>query len=119
MGQRNCASRAASDGLSCRTEQTRDSDRRLWIVAVGLSLSPGAFAAEQPSSIPAWLMAHVGEGDGQIAQVVLQRARALYLEKTREGLIRNPCYLAMDATRPHKLGDGKVGDRFYIICESE
>ncbi len=91
---------------------------RLLVAVGGLSLSPGSFAAEQPSSIPDWLMAHVGDGDGQIAQVVLQRARALYLEKVREGLVHNACYLAMDATRPHKLGDGKVGNRFYIICES-
>ena len=53
--------------------------------------------------------AHVGEGEGQIAQVVLQRARALYFQKVRAGVVRNPCYFAMDATRPHDLGDGKLG----------
>jgi hypothetical protein len=55
----------------------------------------------------------VGEGGGQIAPVVLERARALYQRKA----VRNPCYFAMDATRPHELGG--LGRRFYIICEAE
>ena len=86
----------------------------LFIIVVALSASPRSFAAEQPSDIPAWLRAHVGEGDGQIAQVVLQRARALYLQKVSEGAVKNPCYFAMDATRP-----AGFGRRFYVICESE
>ena len=57
----------------------------------------------------------MGEGDGQIAPVVLERARALYQRKG----VRNPCYFAMDATRPHDLGGGGLGRRFYIICEAE
>jgi hypothetical protein len=56
----------------------------------------------------------VGEGEGQIAPVVLERARALYQRKG----VRNPCYFAMDATRPHDLGGG-LGRRFYIICEGQ
>jgi hypothetical protein len=64
--------------------------------------------------VPAWLQAHVGEGEGQIAPVVLERARALYQRKG----VRNPCYFAMDATRPHDLGGG-LGRRFYIICEAQ
>jgi len=71
-------------------------------------------AAEQPQEIPAWLKAHVGNGNGQITDVVLQRARALYLQKVREGAVTNPCYFAMDATRPAGLGR-----RFYIICEAD
>jgi hypothetical protein len=71
-------------------------------------------AAGQPG-VPAWLEAHVGEGDGQIAPVVLERARALYQRKG----VRNPCYFAMDATRPHDLGGSRLGRRFYIICEAE
>jgi hypothetical protein len=55
-----------------------------------------------------------GEGEGQIAPVVLQRARALYLKKVSEGAVNNPCYFAMDATRP-----GGLGRRFYIICEAD
>jgi hypothetical protein len=51
-------------------------------------------------------MAHVGEGEGQIARPVLQRARALYLQKSSEGAVRNPCYFAMDATRPNALAAG-------------
>ena len=81
---------------------------------VALSGLPRSFAAEQPSDVPAWLRAHVGEGDGQIAQVVLQRARALYLQKVSEGAVKNPCYFAMDATRP-----AGFGRRFYVICEAD
>ncbi|TGS92271.1 hypothetical protein EN856_38480, partial [Mesorhizobium sp. M8A.F.Ca.ET.213.01.1.1] len=53
----------------------------LLAIVVTLTASPRSFAALQPSGIPAWLQAHVGEGDGQIAEVVLERARALYLKK--------------------------------------
>jgi hypothetical protein len=74
---------------------------------------------EAESGVPAWLKAHVGEGVGQIAQVVLQRARALYLQKVSEGVVKNSCYFAMDATRPNDFGDGKLGRRFYIICEPD
>jgi hypothetical protein len=69
---------------------------------------------EQPPDVPAWLRAHIGEGEGQIAQVVLQRARALYLKKVSDGAVKNPCYFAMDATRP-----GGFGRRFYVICEAD
>jgi hypothetical protein len=84
------------------------------LFVIHLSASPRSLAAEQSSGVPAWLMAHVGEGEGQIARQVLQRARALYLQKSSEGAVRNPCYFAMDATRPN----GKSGGRFYVICES-
>jgi hypothetical protein len=89
------------------------------ISIIALSGSPPSFAAEQPSDVPAWLRAHVGQGEGQIAPVVLQRARALYMRKKREGAARNPCYLAMDATRPNDLGHGRLGRRFYVICEAD
>ncbi|MGQ0681509.1 hypothetical protein [Bradyrhizobium sp.] len=75
-----------------------------------------SLATEQPSDIPAWLRSHIGEGEGQIAQVVLQRARALYLKKVAEGIVKNPCYFAMDATRPN---GGRMGKRFYTICEAD
>ena len=91
----------------------------LFITVIALSASPRSFAAEQGSGVPAWLSAHIGEGEGQIAQPVLERARALYLQKVSEGVVKNPCYFAMDATRPNDLGDGKSGRRFYIICESD
>jgi hypothetical protein len=85
--------------------------RRLSSVALGLLIAlvspiPSLQAGE--SSVPAWLEAHVGEGEGQIAPVVLERARALYQQKA----VRNPCYFAFDATRP-------MGRRFYIICEAQ
>jgi hypothetical protein len=84
------------------------------IAIVTLSGLPRSFAAGQPSDVPVWLRAHIGEGEGQIAQVVLQRARALYLQKVSEGAVKNPCYFAMDATRP-----GGLGRRFYVICETD
>ena len=84
-----------------------------------LSMSPRSVAAEQSADVPVWLNAHVGEGDGQIALTVLQRARALYMRKVSEGVVRNPCYFAMDATRSADLGGGKLGRRFYVICEAD
>jgi hypothetical protein len=91
----------------------------LFMLAVALSASARSFAAAPSADVPAWLRAHVGEGEGQIAPVVLQRARALYQQKVREGAVKNPCYFAMDATRPNDLGNGKLGSRFYVICESD
>ncbi|HUN95217.1 MAG TPA: hypothetical protein VMU69_03135 [Bradyrhizobium sp.] len=82
-------------------------------------LTAGSFALEPSSGIPAWLQRHAGEGDGQIAPVVLRRARELYLRKVKEGVVRNPCYFAMDATRPNDLSDGRLGKRYYVICEAE
>lgn len=84
-----------------------------------VSGSPSLHAATQSSAIPVWLQKHVGLGDGQIAPLVLQRARALYQDRLRQGKVSNPCYLAKDATRPSTLGNGAPGRRFYIICESE
>ncbi|MBI1220182.1 MAG: hypothetical protein GC186_16720 [Rhodobacteraceae bacterium] len=85
------------------------------LATFGLSRS---FATEMTPAVPAWLTAHMGDGDDQIAPVVLQRARALYLQKVGAGAVSNPCYFAMDATRPNNLGDGGPGNRFYIICEA-
>jgi len=84
------------------------------VVIVALPGSPKSFAADQPSGVPAWLKAHVGDGDGQISAVVLQRARALYRQKLSEGAVNNPCYFAFDATRP-----AGFGRRFYVICEAD
>jgi len=83
-------------------------------ITIALSGLPRGVAAGQPSDVPAWLRAHVGEGRDKIAQIVLQRARALYLQKKSEGVVKNPCYFAMDATRP-----GGLGRRFYVICEAD
>ena len=87
-------------------------------IIVALLAPPWCLAAQQSSDVPAWLRVHVGEGDGQIAQVVLQRARTLYLKKIGEGAVKNSCYLAMDATRPNESSEGKTRGRFYVICES-
>jgi len=87
------------------------------LATVFLAVSSVA-ATAQTAAIPAWLGKHVGTGAGQIAPVVLERARALYHEKARKGEVRNPCYLAMDATRPSNL-NGKPAGRFYVICESQ
>jgi len=70
------------------------------------------------TDIPPWLQKHVGTGEGQIAPVVLERARALYQKKLRQGKVRNPCYLAKDATRPSTSANGNPARRFYVICEA-
>jgi hypothetical protein len=84
------------------------------LIVVVIAGSPRSVAAEQASAVPAWLKAHVGDGDGQISPVVLQWARALYRQKVSDGAVKNPCYFAMDATRP-----AGFGRRFYVICESD
>ena len=89
------------------------------MIIIPLSGSPLSLAAEQTSGIPAWLQAHVGTGEGQIAPMVLKRARTFYRRKTSEGAINNPCYFSMDATRPSTTRSGRVGRRFYIICEAD
>jgi hypothetical protein len=86
----------------------------LFLIAIALSASSRSFAAEEASNVPAWLRAHVGEKEGRITLVVLQRARELYFQKVREGLVRNPCYFAMDATRPNDLGHGDLGADFTL-----
>jgi hypothetical protein len=82
-------------------------------------LAAGSLASEPSSDVPAWLRRHIGEGEGEIAQVVLQRARELYLRKVKQGVVKNPCYFAMDATRPNDLSNGRLGNRFYVICEAD
>ncbi|NSZ15195.1 hypothetical protein [Agrobacterium vitis] len=92
---------------------------RLFSVFALSSASSLAMASEGSSRLPDWLKNHVGEGASQIAPVVLDRARALYLERVAEGKVRNACYFAMDATRPNDRGDSVSGGRFYVICEAE
>ncbi|MDZ5650381.1 hypothetical protein [Nitrospirillum sp. BR 11828] len=89
----------------------------LWGALVMLPVG-APVGAEEASAPPAWLAPYVGEGAGQIAAPVLARARALYLRKVAEGAARNPCYFAMDATRPNTEEDGAPGRRFYMICEA-
>ena len=79
----------------------------------------GDLLAGQPEDVPAWLAPHVGEGDGQIARPILQRARSLYLRKKQQGVVRNACYFAMDATRPNGGEEDPAAHRFYVICENE
>ena len=83
-----------------------------WHVAP-VPAAPRAPAAAAVPGIPAWLQAHVGNGEGRISAVVLRRARAFHQKKVREGAIKNPCYFAFDATRP-----AGTGRRFYVICEA-
>ncbi len=87
----------------------------LVLFMLAVILSPPSFAAK----IPDWLQRHVGLGDGKIAATVLQRSRELYLQEVRKGKVKNPCYFAMDATRPHDMGRNQLGRRFYIICEAK
>jgi len=86
------------------------------VIVIALTATARSIAA--PSAIPAWLQAHVGDSDGQISTVVLERARALYLKKVAQGAVRNPCYFAMDATRPGDMGNGVLGRRYYVVCEA-
>lgn len=79
---------------------------------------PASSSTMQPATrIPAWLTAHIGDQDGEITRIVLQRARTLYQTKVSEGQVKNACYFAMDATRPNVLRGSEAGRRFYIICE--
>ncbi|AZO11928.1 MULTISPECIES: hypothetical protein [unclassified Mesorhizobium] len=89
------------------------------LIAFALAMTPRSFAASRASDIPDWLQRHVGDGEGQISQIVLERARALYQKKVSEGSVANPCYFAMDATRPGDLGNSVLGQRYYIICETK
>lgn len=128
---RPCSSRIATPGHPGArrrfqhdlTRQNAGFRRFGLLILVGLAVASlmlaASAASQQSSDVPAWLRAHVGEGEGQIAQVVLQRARALYLRKVNEGVVKNPCYFAMDATRPNDLSDGRLGKRFYVICEAD
>jgi len=88
------------------------------LFGLALAALPPATGSAQAQDIPSWLRPHVGTGDGQIAPVVLTRARALYQKKLREGEVANPCYLAMDATRPSTASNGSPASRFYVICEA-
>ncbi|MEO8242013.1 MAG: hypothetical protein ABI832_06840 [bacterium] len=87
------------------------------LVGLFIALPLPSLSAGLSAEIPSWLNAHVGTGEGQIAAVVLQRARAFYGQRLASGAVRNLCYFAMDATRPNSLADGSLGRRFYIICE--
>ena len=90
------------------------------VISVAIPGAPLLLAAEQTPELPGWLRAHVGTGEGQIAPIVLQRARALYWRKVSEGAVKNPCYLSMDATRPSAVAQAaELGRRFYIICEAD
>lgn len=91
---------------------------RLCLLAILFSVAQQSSAAETQNDMPLWLLAHVGPNDGQIAEPVIQRARALYYRKVHDGKVKNPCYFAMDATRPNEPTDGKSGGRFYIVCEA-
>jgi hypothetical protein len=93
-------------------------NRILFVVLASLWSQP-AQAAQVTPDVPVWLERHVGTGKGQIAPVVLQRARALYQQKLRKGVVSNPCYLAMDATRPSTARGGSAESRFYTICEAK
>ncbi|MEL6474834.1 MAG: hypothetical protein AAFQ21_12185 [Pseudomonadota bacterium] len=95
------------------------SRQRLAAFAVlALTISLPSQSVSSNTEVPSWLQRFVGTAEGQIAPVVLQRARALYQRKVREGVVSNACYFAMDATRPNSIG-GKPGRRFYTICESQ
>ncbi len=76
-------------------------------------------ASPLPPEIPQWLEQHMGTGEGQITPVVLERARDLYRQQVRRSRVQNPCYMAMDATRPSTASNGRPAERYYIICEEQ
>ncbi len=88
------------------------------LIAVLFTILP-LHAAAQSIAVPKWLAPHVGYNDGQIAPVVLQRARALHQEKMKQGKVSNPCFFAMDATRPSATPSGVASKRFFVICEGQ
>ena len=80
------------------------------LASAGLFVLSGlhrSLAAEQPAEIPAWLKAHVGDGEA-IAPVVLQRARALYLQKLSEGTVKIPATSPWMPRAPPGLGAGST-----------
>lgn len=100
----------------------RPNSLRLFIAILIVAIIAGAFPNRGDAlskEVPAWLQEHVGMSEGQIAPIVLERARALYRKKLRQGEVSNPCYLAKDATRPSTAQNGNPGRRFYVICEAQ
>lgn len=90
------------------------------VLSFAVLAAPSVSAAvPHATEIPSWLKRHVGTANGKIAARILKRARAIYRRKVAQGAVRNPCYFAMDATRPSILSSGQVGRRFYIICEAD
>lgn len=88
-----------------------------------LAIAFGVLMASAVASLaqhePAWLQPHIGTRDGQIAPLVLERARDHYQRQVSRGRVRNPCYMAMDATRPSATANGTPARRYYVICESQ
>ncbi|MGH1579016.1 murein L,D-transpeptidase catalytic domain-containing protein [Planktotalea sp.] len=97
----------------------KDFSKFALLSVLALGLSAPLSAATLSRDIPAWLQRHVGAGDGQIAPVVLARARAHHQRQVRKSRVRNPCYMAMDATRPSTSSSGKPAKRYYVICENQ
>lgn len=111
--------KAGGGGTGPRVKQFA---KRLWLslmVAGAIAFQSPAFAQSLSRNIPVWLQQHVGTGEGQIAAVVLERARDLYQQQWRRAGVRNPCYMAMDATRPSTSSRGTPSQRYYIICEAQ
>ena len=91
---------------------------QLFIIVIALSTSPRSLAAEQSSGVPAWLTAHVGEGEGQIAQAGLaEGARALPAESERRRGSKS-LLLRHGRDTSQRFERWQIG-RFYVICESD
>ena len=82
------------------------------IITIALSGWPRSVAAEQPSDVPAWLKAHVGEGKVKSQSWSCRGRAPSTCKKLNEGTIKNSCYFAMDATRP-----AGFGRRFYVTAK--
>ncbi|MCF2904968.1 murein L,D-transpeptidase catalytic domain family protein [Octadecabacter sp. CECT 8868] len=106
-------------GMGLRVKRLIHSLRFVLMVAGALAFQTPASAQSISRDIPSWLQQHVGTGEGQIAPVVLERARDLYQQQWRRAGVRNPCYMAMDATRPSTSSNGTPTQRYYIVCEEQ
>ena len=65
----------------------------------------------------ATILCAVGEGEGQIAEVILRGARAL-LPKSARGRGQKSLLLCHGRYASPQVSDGKLGPRFYVICRS-
>src|SRR5215472_1343894 len=63
-------------------------------------------------------MADWGRGFTLSANPAVPSVRSRRVTAAAAIQIGNLCYFAMDATRPHELSDGRLGPRFYVVCES-
>jgi hypothetical protein len=72
------------------------------IIVIALASSSRSFAVEQPSDIPAWLRPNVGEGEGQIAEVILRGGASFTSKKCARAWSEIPATLPWTLRVPTK-----------------